>query len=80
MNKDNFFDFLTVNKSKDKRIESGFRYVEGPNISFQGLNSEKAFRQAFELAAKMKLDLEVRFRWQAKDKAAYPNREGIFRT
>lgn len=79
MTSDNLFKFLTVNKAKGEKVENGFKFAAGPKISFQGQTSDGAFRQIFELASKMEFELEVRFRWQPKEGAAHPNREGMFR-
>ena len=79
MDKEALFAFLTVNKHMGEKTINGFKYVSDVGISFQGATSETAFRQIFELASHCGMKLQLHFRWQGKEDAAYPNREGFFR-
>lgn len=79
MSKEAIFAFLKVNKYMGEKTINGFKYVPDVGISFQNGNSETAFRQIFDLASHCGMKLELHFRWQGKEDAAYPNREGFFR-
>ena len=79
MTKEAIFAFLKVNKHMGEKTINGFKYVPDVGISFQNGTSETAFRQIFDLASHCGMKLELHFRWQGKDDAAHPNREGFFR-
>jgi len=71
-------DALSVNAMVGQKVDNGYKYLPSVGISVQGQDSNAAFRQAFELADKLGIKLEVQFRWQNKEEALYPNRVGSF--
>jgi hypothetical protein len=73
---DELFTMLFVNRDKGQKSDHGYKYVGEIGFSVQGQDSQAAFRQAYDLAEKMGFKLDVTFRWQSKEDAAFPNRQG----
>lgn len=73
---DELFDMLFVNRERGQKSDFGFKYLDEVGFSVQGQDSNAAFRQCFDLADKMGFKLDITFRWQPKDDAAFPNRQG----
>jgi hypothetical protein len=57
-------------------VENGYRYVPAAGFSFQGLEAVRACRNILTLAEKFAVALDIRFRWQDNEAAAFPNKTG----
>ena len=55
---------------------AGFRFLEDVNLSFQQLNSDRAWGEAYRIARHFRIPIEVRWIWQEKDKAHMPGGSG----
>ena len=75
---ESIYEMLSVNARIGRKEDSGYKYLKDAGISVQGQDSNAAFRQAYQLAKMHAIPFQVRFRWQDNEKAAYPNRYGIF--
>jgi hypothetical protein len=56
--------------------EHGYQPVAGTSVSVQGRDSNDAWADALRLARELGVPIQVRFRWQNKEGAANPGREG----
>ena len=50
----------------------GYRFVPETGLSFQQLNSDRAWNEAYRLASKFGIPISVRWIWLKKDKAHMP--------
>lgn len=73
---DELFAMLFVNREKGQKSEQGYKYIDEIGFSVQGQDSQAAFRQIYDLAEKMGFKMDITFRWQSKEDAAFPNRHG----
>ncbi len=69
--------FTRVRLDEDGRLDSGFCPLEGTLITVQGMDSNNCYRNAYDLAKKMRIELKVEFRWRDKVGAQYPGRRGV---
>ncbi len=72
------YDMLFVNAAVGEKTENGYKFLPEVGLSVQGQDSNAAFRQAYQLAEMHGITFEIWFAWQDNDKAAYPNRQGVF--
>lgn len=75
---DALFKMLTINAAIGEKTDNGYTYLPEAGLSVQGQDSNAAFRQAFQLAEALRINLKVYFYWQDNEKAAYPNQRGLF--
>ncbi|MBV9995466.1 MAG: hypothetical protein JO127_09650 [Caulobacteraceae bacterium] len=68
---------LSVNAVPGEKTDNGYTFLSDAGLSVQGTESNAAFRQAFQLAAKLGRDLRVFFYWQDNEKAVYPGHRGV---
>lgn len=54
----------------------GFKYIKGYPFSVQGVEANKALDIVMKLAKQFRFQVEATFRWQQKERAAYPGRTG----
>jgi predicted transcriptional regulator len=66
----------TANIKAGAYFERGFKTRAGLNFSLQGVEANKACAISFRLAQEFQIPLTAEFRWQNKDKAAFPDRVG----
>ena len=59
-----------------KHVGPGFRYLDEAKLSFQQLNSDRAWAEAYRLARHFRIPVEVRWIWLEKDKAHMPGGSG----
>ena len=57
-------------------FERGFKTRQGLSFSLQGVEANKACAVSFRLAQEFQIPLTAEFRWQNKEKAAFPGRVG----
>jgi hypothetical protein len=57
-------------------FERGFKTRAGLSFSLQGVEANKACAVSFRLAQEFQIPLTAEFRWQNKEKAAFPDRVG----
>lgn len=57
-------------------VENGYRHVPAAGFSFQGLEAVRACRNILTLAEKFSIALDISFRWQDNEAAAFPNKTG----
>lgn len=57
----------------------GYRYVPEAGISFQQLNSDRAWTESHRLASKFGISVVVRWIWQKKEKAHMPGVTGTMK-
>lgn len=57
-------------------VERGFKPVVRDVFSIQGVEANKACALAFGLARRYKIPIWAEFKWQGKEKAAFPGRSG----
>lgn len=55
----------------------GFLPLSGTNVSFQNVDTNRAWNLTFALAKRLKVEVIIKFRWRDKEKAAYPGKEGL---
>jgi hypothetical protein len=72
-------NLVIVNHQTGERTDTGFRYIPEANLSVQGQDSVMAWKAIHHIAAQLGFPLEVEFRWQPKQDAAYPNGRGRMR-
>lgn len=68
---------LFVNAILGEKTDNGYTFLPDAGLSVQGQDSNAAFRQAFQLAAKLGLGLKVFFYWQDNEKAAHPGQRAV---
>ncbi|QLC22791.1 hypothetical protein HFP51_11735 [Parasphingopyxis sp. CP4] len=73
-------DLITVNSQTGKREDSGFKYLQEVDISVQGQDANGAWRQAYQIASGLGIDVEVHFHWQNTPSAQMPGIRGAFFT
>jgi hypothetical protein len=56
--------------------ERGFRFVEDAGLSFQQLNSDRAWAESYRIASKLGIPVLVRWVWQNNEKAHSPGNVG----
>jgi hypothetical protein len=66
----------TANIKPGVHFERGFKTRAGLSFSFQGVEANKACAVSFRLAQEFQIPLTAEFRWQNKEKAAFPDRVG----
>jgi hypothetical protein len=57
----------------------GYRLVKEAGLSFQQLNSDRAWNEAYRLASKFGIPISVRWVWLEKDKAHMPGAIGLMK-
>lgn len=72
-------DMLTIKSLVGPKEDSGYRYLWDVGLSVQGQDANSAWRQTYDIAARLGLDIEVVFTWQNDPRAAMPNVTGRFR-
>jgi len=70
---------LSLQMKKGKFTESGYRFIESLDISFQGVDAQRACKNISELAAHLGLTVEITLLWDDKPKAQFPGEEGTLR-
>lgn len=68
-----------ISEARIKRgntLESGFKPVNNCGFSVQGVEANKAWAISLQLAKKFFFPINIEFRWQQKDGAAYPGEIG----
>ena len=55
----------------------GYRFVKEAGLSFQQLNSDRAWKEAYRLASKFGIPIAVRWIWLEKDNAHMPGAVGV---
>jgi len=58
------------------QTEKGYRYISEAGISVQGQDANAAWRAAIHLIKVANMSVDVIFRWEDKEKAAYPGKTG----
>lgn len=66
----------TANIRPGAHFDHGFKTDRGRTFSIQGSEANKACSIAFRLAREYGIPVIAEFRWQSKDKAAFPGRIG----
>lgn len=79
MPKEELLKLIIVNHQPGERTDTGFKYIEDADVSVQGQDSVMAWKAIHHIAAQLGFPIEVEFRWQAKEDAAYPNARGRLR-
>ena len=59
-----------------KSDAAGYQFVSDAGVSFQQLNSDRSFEQAYLLAKLARVPFEVTWRWGNDAKAAHPGKMG----
>ena len=59
------------------RKDSGFRYVPDINLSIQNVDANLAWRNALNLARRLKVPIHVEFEWRDADGAAHPGKKAL---
>lgn len=57
--------------------ESGFKPIDGTNISIQGANANSSWDSALIIAKRLNVPLRMKFKWRNKKGASHPNKTGI---
>ncbi|WP_144096733.1 T4SS efffector SepA family protein [Croceicoccus sediminis] len=70
------FEHSTANVSLGERSDNGFKFISEAGISIQGQNSDNAWKQIDAMAKLADFQVEVEFRWQQQDDAAFPGQIG----
>jgi len=73
---DEFKRLVTVNWTKGKKEDEGYRYLSDVNISVQGQDANAAWRGASHIAKQLGRQIEVVFTWRLKEGAAHPGITG----
>lgn len=61
---------------RDGRYEDdGYHYLPGVGLSLQGVDANAAWDHALGLARQLRVPIEVRFEWRARDDAARPGQQ-----
>jgi len=58
------------------QTEKGYRYIPEAGLSIQGQDANAAWRAAIHLIKVANMSVDVIFRWEDKEKAAYPGKSG----
>ena len=66
-------DSMSAKCQLGKHIEGGFRYVEAADLSFQGLEANRAYKNIVLLAEKFEISIDIALYWQDNQDAALPN-------
>jgi hypothetical protein len=66
----------TANIKPGTYFERGFKTRAGLSFSLQGVEANKACAVSFRLAQEFQIPLTAEFRWQNKEKAAFPDQVG----
>jgi len=61
------------------RTTDGFRPIPGTGWSVRGMDANRTWNCALNLAKLMRCHIEAKFQWQNKDGAAHPGKEGFIR-
>lgn len=61
---------------KGEETKQGFRQIKGLGFSIQGVDANDAWAFSLRLAKKCGFNLQAEFRWQHKDAAAFPGKNG----
>lgn len=64
------------NIRKGEHRGDGFHYLPEEDVSIQGMQADKAWRDALHLARHLDVKIEVTFEWRDKEGAAYPGERG----
>jgi hypothetical protein len=68
-----------VNIVKGRKVDEGYRYLPGANLSVQGQKANLAWRGVRLIAQKLKCSVEVSFIWRNIEGAEHPGEKGIMR-
>ena len=66
----------TINIINGCRTDTGFRHLEGPDVSIQNQNSNSACRVIVALARRLGVTLEARFEWMEQEGSLHRGRMG----
>lgn len=69
----------SINVQEGSVVDRGYAPVEGTNLSLQGMTADESWQNALKLAQKTECSIDAEFRWQDKQKAAYPGGRGFLR-
>ena len=58
------------------QIDKGYRYIPEAGLSVQGQDANAAWRAAIHLIKAANMSVDVLFRWEDKEKAAYAGKVG----
>jgi hypothetical protein len=72
-------EWLSANVEEGIVTDRGFQPIPRTSVSLQSMQTEKAWENAFALAKKLALPIQVRFHWRQTDGAAHPGKQGILR-
>jgi hypothetical protein len=73
---DEFKRLMTVNWTKGRKEDEGYRYLSDVNLSVQGQDANAAWRGALHIAKQLGRQIEVIFAWRLKEGAAHPGVTG----
>lgn len=59
-----------------EHTDSGFHHLREADISIQGMQADKSWRDVLHLAKYMNIAVEVTFEWRSKEGASYPGEKG----
>lgn len=59
-----------------EHTDSGFHYLPEVDVSVQGMQADKSWRDVLHLAKHMNIAVEVTFEWRSKEGASYPGEKG----
>jgi len=57
--------------------ESGFKPIDGTNISIQGANANSSWDSALIIAKRLNMPLRMKFKWRNKKGVSHPHKTGI---
>lgn len=63
--------------AKGKRIGNGYKYLSDLDISYQGENSNQAWKSALHLAKKFNVEVRMQFMWRHRNTAVHPGKMGL---
>ncbi|MFA6314323.1 MAG: hypothetical protein WCV99_19930 [Sterolibacterium sp.] len=65
-----------ANIKPGEQFAQGFKYIKDYPFSVQGVEANKACSIACKLAIQFEFPIAATFRWQEKERAAYPGKTG----
>lgn len=68
---------LKANKVEGEKTDNGFRHVPGANLSFQGLEANRACENIIRLAEKFAVPVSIEIRWNADEGAQHPGKSAV---
>lgn len=75
---EDLLDLLTIPAVEGEKEGNGYRFIQEANISVQGQDANRAWKQTYKIASSLGVSLQVAFIWQDTPKAAMPNSTGSF--